>query len=239
MGKQDTKVISTDQPPLNVPQIIVGAPEDSIKVFRHFAKGRRAVFLLIALIAILFAAGAILYKAHIDSNNRANQAAKAQGTKKSSLSSVAGSKEFNSPTVKSDASSADKSANEVYLASVSLNSHDYVGALSHYKKAVALTPDNASLLYTTGDIAIKAKSADAKQYYTLAYKAYVKTVEADPGSPIFKYDNVAELAEKIGDNSAAKNYYQKVLDSATAAAKQNEQLAPVIDHATERLKALS
>jgi len=82
---------------------------------------------------------------------------------------------------------------------------DYPGAIALYTQALALTPDNASLLYNI------ASAEYARQEYHRARDAYAKAYDLDKKGQINDLYFIAAIDENFGNGEDARSGYQKYL----------------------------
>ena len=113
---------------------------------------------------------------------------------------------------------------------------DYAGAIALYTQCLAITPDDASLLYNI------ASAEYARQEYHRARDAYAKALQVDPKGQVNDLYLMAAIDENYGDGQTAIGGYQKYLVMApkgTYVQQAKDRLAALNKNPKDTLKIKS
>ena len=132
-----------------------------------------------------------------------------------------------------------KLSSEADFMNDALQNNDKALALEHAKKALAKTPHDVDAILAVANIDKAISPTEAKQYYKQALNEFKKQDNPDVvGKPAATYWAAAQLADQAGENSVAKQYYQKVVDVINASKSTDSFSQSISAQSTAALKRL-
>ncbi len=131
---------------------------------------------------------------------------------------------------------ATKINNELTMTNKYLREDDMSQALVYARKALALDPDNTDAIFAVASLVSTDNPEEAKQLYAHAFEIFKKQDNPDvSGKTAVTYWAAAGLAERAGYTDQAKQYYQKVIDTADPSNSYHQNLVKKSEAALKRL----
>lgn len=134
-------------------------------------------------------------------------------------------------------SSSDLAAQQTELSNQALMSGDKASALKYAKQALAQDPNNVDNIVLVANLTATNSPTEAKQYYVQALDAFKQKANPDSsGKTTITYWAAAGLAKQAGETAQAKQYYNKVIQTANKSDAYENSIAQKSQAELARLK---